>query len=63
MRDAKSAPMEDPMAADHQLLPASVRRVVSVVLGSLVVFALYLLALRGPAMFIDLAQGIAAFCM
>ena len=43
-------------APDTALLPRPVRRAVFAVVGTLLAFAGYLLVVRGPALFLDLAH-------
>jgi hypothetical protein len=45
------------------LLPLGVRRVVFGIVSVLVVFALYLLAVNGPALLYDLAHAAVMFCL
>jgi hypothetical protein len=47
--------------AARQLLPGGVRRVLSAVLGLLLAGALYLVAVRGEALLLDLS-ALRAFC-
>jgi hypothetical protein len=52
-----------PLPAGNALLPRPARRVVGGVIAVLLGFAAYLLAVRGPAILLDLAHGAAAmFC-
>lgn len=54
-----SAPDQPPAAGtapDGALLPRSVRRIAQGVVGALLAFAGYLMIVRGPALFLDLAH-------
>jgi hypothetical protein len=45
------------------LMPRAVRRLVLVIVGVLVAFAAYLMALNGPALIYDLAHAAVMFCL
>ncbi|HRD76618.1 MAG TPA: hypothetical protein PK264_11865 [Hyphomicrobiaceae bacterium] len=45
------------------MMPRGVRRLVMLALGTLIVGALVLVAVRGEAMLLDLTAAIAAFCL
>jgi hypothetical protein len=49
-------PLAAGKAPDTALLPRHVRRAVFAVVGTLLAFAAYLLIVRGPALFLDLAH-------
>jgi hypothetical protein len=54
MTETVTSPSPEP---DTALLPLHVRRVVVTVAVALVMFGVYLFAVRGPAMMLDLAQA------